>query len=57
MRANVPTYLHTDQAGRPELGTNVSRVAVWKSANTAFGAQAITLDDIGDLNLGFPRLS
>jgi YD repeat-containing protein len=55
VRANVPTYLHTDQAERPELDTNVSRVAVWKSVNAAVETQEITLDDIGGLNLGFPR--
>ena len=56
VRANVPTYLHTDQAGRPELGTNVSRVIVWNSNNAPFEGQSVSVNDIGGLNLRFPRL-
>jgi RHS repeat-associated protein len=49
--------LHTDHLGRPELATNVSKQAVWKAENRAFGelrAPSIVLDSIGGLNVGFP---
>lgn len=45
--------IHTDQLGRPELVTNASKVSVWRASNYAFD-RVVTLDTIGNLNLGLP---
>ena len=45
--------VHTDQLGRPELLVNQSRQPVWKANNRPFD-RTVTLDNIGNYNLGFP---
>jgi len=45
--------IHDDQTGRPQVVTDAGGAVVWKANNYPF-TQAVTLDNIGGLNLGFP---
>lgn len=53
VRGSALYSIHTDHQGRPELVLNTSKVPVWKANNFAFD-RAVTLDNIGALNIGFP---
>ncbi len=45
--------IHDDQTGRPQVVTDAGGAVVWKANNYPF-TQAVTLNNIGGLNLGFP---
>ena len=45
--------IHDDQTGRPQVVTDAGGTVVWKANNYPF-TQAVTLNNIGELNVGFP---
>jgi RHS repeat-associated protein len=53
VRSNQLYYVSSDHLKRPELVTNSSKVAVWRANNYAFN-RSIALNQIGELNVGFP---
>jgi RHS repeat-associated protein len=53
VRNNMLYAIHTDHLGRPEMVTSPTQTIVWRASNYAFD-RAITQDNIGGLNVGFP---
>lgn len=53
IRSNQIYSVHNDHLGRPEVVTNSAKAIVWRANNAAFD-RAVTLDNIGGLNVGFP---
>ena len=46
-------YVQTDHLGRPQVATNERKQIVWQAQNKAFD-RAVVINQIGDLNIGFP---
>lgn len=53
LRAGQIRYIHADHLGRPEIVTDGSQSVVWRANNYAF-SRTVTVDAIGELNLGLP---
>lgn len=53
MRGNALLYVHSDHLARPEVVSDAGKAVVWSASNLAFD-RGVTLNQIGDLNLGFP---
>ena len=50
---NSMYYVQTDHLGPPQVATNDSKQIVWQAQNKAFD-RAVVINQIGDLNIGFP---
>ncbi|GAB3105443.1 hypothetical protein GCM10027159_34920 [Lysobacter terrae] len=53
VRSNQVTFLHNDQLGRPEVGTNSAKAIVWRASLYPYN-RGVLVDAIGGLNVGFP---